>query len=90
MKKLIVALALCLGACSTFDRATNVSDDAMIRADVRSNLVSDGFVDVDVMVDQGVVTLTGTLANRTQREKAASDAERVEGVRRIIDHITVQ
>jgi osmotically-inducible protein OsmY len=90
MKEVIVALALCLAACSTFDQTTNAGDDGMIRASVRSNLVSDGFVDVEIVVDQGVVTLTGTLANKTQRAKAAGDAERVLGVKRVIDNITVQ
>jgi osmotically-inducible protein OsmY len=87
MRKLVLVLAISIAACSRFAAAP---DDAAIRDEVRNYLVSDGFTDIAIKVERGVVTLDGSLTTSTQRDKAGSDAERVPGVRRVLNHITTQ
>jgi osmotically-inducible protein OsmY len=91
MKNFIVALAISLSACSHFNAMPpSVVDDSAIRDEVLANLLADGFTSIDLKVDQGIVTLSGRLSSRTYREKAVSDAEKVSGVRRVVNHIEVQ
>jgi len=89
MKQLIVALTIALCACASLNRASTAPDDSAIRDEARAYLNSDGFDTVDVAVDRGVVTLKGHLASNTFREKAVSDAEKANGVRRVINKIEV-
>ena len=85
-KRLIVAALLLSAACRS--GGAN-ADDASIRDQVRAYLAADGFTDIPVNVDGGVVTLSGHLATDTFREKAMADAERAAGVRRVVDKIAV-
>jgi osmotically-inducible protein OsmY len=89
MRNVLIALAIFFAACAHISPAP---DDSAIRDAVRGYLIADGFVDIAVVVvvDHGVVTLSGSLSNATQREKAGSDAERADGVRRVINHIVVR
>lgn len=64
-------------------------DDSAIRNEVRAYLDSDGFDKIAVTVHHGVVTLAGHLASRTYGEKAASDAEKANGVKKVINRIEV-
>jgi osmotically-inducible protein OsmY len=45
--------------------------------------------DVRVHVDRGTVTLTGTVRRQHEKSEAESVVRRVEGVRRIVNDITV-
>jgi osmotically-inducible protein OsmY len=45
--------------------------------------------DVRVHVDRGTVTLTGTVRNRHQKSEAEAVVHQVEGLRRVVNHITV-
>ncbi len=57
---------------------------------VKQNLTSLAYRHVSVMVeDQGVVTLTGVVADEAQKAKAAEAAARVEGVSRVLNQLTV-
>ena len=89
MKQLIVALTIALCACTSLNRTSTAPDDSAIRDEARAYLNSDGFDTVDIAVDRGVVTLKGHLASNTYREKAVSDAEKANGVRRVINKIEV-
>jgi osmotically-inducible protein OsmY len=89
MKQLIVALTIALCACASLNRTSTAPDDNAIRDEARAYLNSDGFDTVEVAVDRGVVTLKGHLTSNTFREKAASDAEKANGVRRVVNKIEV-
>lgn len=89
MKHLIVALTIALCACASLNRGSTAPDDSAIRDEARAYLNSDGFDKVEVTVDRGIVTLKGHLSSNTFREKAVSDAEKANGVRRVIDKIEV-
>ena len=63
-----------------------------IRQDVRDELewdprVNDDGVNVDV--NQGIVTLSGSVDTYTQRYYAAQDAEHISGVRAVVNHLDV-
>ena len=89
MKRAAILLLLAVTSCSVMDRSAATRDDESIRAEVRQNLNADGFSAVTADVVNGVVTLSGHAATATFREKAVADAERSNGVKRIVDNITV-
>jgi len=86
----LVALAiLTLAGCAAPGATADVSD-AALRADVKERLTRDAFVeryDIDVRVEDGVVTLHGSVANTYEREQAAEVARKVAGVRRVENRI---
>ena len=84
-----VALTLSLGACSSANQMPDAPDDRAIRDEARAYLSADGFDKVDVAVDHGVVTLAGHLTSNTYREKAGSDAEKANGVKKVVNKIEV-
>lgn len=68
------------------------ADRAEIRSDVRNQLEWDYRVDendVNVAVDDGVVTLSGTVENFSAKEAAAADAWSVTGVIDVVNNIEV-
>ena len=85
----LAAVPLLAAPLAAFPAAADVSD-AALRADVKERLTRDAFVeryDIDVRVEDGVVTLRGSVANDYEREQAAEVAGRVEGVRRVDNRI---
>ena len=69
-----------------------IRTDAAIHADVRSALTLDTRVPLDrisVVVDHGVVTLTGSLDHHYQRQAAQYDAVLVAGVKDVVNLIDV-
>jgi osmotically-inducible protein OsmY len=95
MRKLTLALlVLVLGlqvGCSNWNRMTPAGlDNTAIQAEVKKNLLGDGLTGIDVDVDGNrVVTLAGHLSTLDQRSTAVHDAEKVNGVRRVVDRISV-
>lgn len=66
--------------------------DDRIHDDVCTRLTDDGYVDasdVEVIVHQGEVTLSGGLADRVQRERAIRIAESVRGVIDVISRLHI-
>lgn len=97
MKKtaLTVALSLVLVVafgCSNWNKMTpNSLDNRAIQAEIEKNLAADGLtgvVHVD-RVDDGVVTLTGTVHNSGDRQKAYDDAAKVNGVKSVNNQLKV-
>lgn len=73
--------------------ATQVKTDVTIKEDVLDELAWDPQVDstdVGVEVDDGVVTLTGTVDQSVTRQAAGRAALRVEGVRAVANTIAVR
>jgi hypothetical protein len=68
-------------------------DDDEIRQRVEQNLHQDGWVDperIQVAVDDGVVTLTGDVDDYLEARYAWDDAWETEGVRGVLNQLTVQ
>jgi hypothetical protein len=84
-----VLLAVSVAGCkSSAPAATNES----VAGGVQSSIASDSAVaglPVRVTVQNGVVTLGGTVANEAQRSLAARDAAGVAGVREVVNNLTV-
>lgn len=95
MKKLLVPAMMSMAlittlACSNWNRMTPKSlDNTTTATEIKKNLVADHLSGVDVDVNQGVVTLTGHLPTAEDRQKARADAEKVTGVKQVINHIDV-
>jgi osmotically-inducible protein OsmY len=65
-------------------------DNTAIETEVRKNLAGDGITGIQIEVDNGVVeTLKGNLKTSSDRKKAYDDADRVKGVKRVVNRITV-
>jgi len=76
--------------CSNWNRMTPASmDNATIEAEVRKNFTADGITGLSVQVQDGEVTLTGHLANATDRQKALDGARKVPGVTSVVNRIEV-
>jgi hyperosmotically inducible protein len=73
------------------DETTGAVSDVAVTATVRAALALqkdfDLFGGIDVNVEQGVVTLTGSVANDEQRQLAALIARGIEGVDRVINEL---
>jgi osmotically-inducible protein OsmY len=81
----VLLAGVCLGASKP------VSDNA-ISDEVRIKLTSDPVVkggDLKADVKDGVVTLTGTVADQQQKDKAKKLAAKVKGVKQVINNITI-
>src|SRR5262249_24206887 len=68
------------------------SDDR-IREDVNDRLSDDSWLDaseIDVRVDNGEVTLTGTVNTREDKRRAEDLAEQVSGVKHLQNNLRVQ
>ena len=89
MKKTAAAIAFVITLCGCSSSMSMAPDDNAIRDEARADLDADGFEKIDIAVDHGVVTLSGHLTSNTFREKAASDAEKPNGVKRVINRIEV-
>ncbi len=83
----IVCLALALTvACS---RGAN---DAQIANQVQAKIAADGNIQnkqIGVQSANGVVTLTGNVANEMERAAAANDASQVSGVKTVVNNLQV-
>jgi osmotically-inducible protein OsmY len=69
-----------------------VMTDAWITSRVHERFVGEGLLknsDISVATDKHVVTLTGTVVGRAGRARAASVALHTEGVRRVVNRLTI-
>ena len=67
--------------------------DAMIAAKIRARIASDSRLEgaeIDVEVEDGVATLTGTVANEDQKEAAETIARDTDGVREVKNNLMVE
>jgi hypothetical protein len=70
-----------------------VRSDARVAAEVQSKIGSDSRVtskEIGVQADSSVVTLSGNVASDVERASAASDAATVDGVKTVVNNLTVQ
>ena len=74
------------------DKTERVIDDSVITAKVKSALLADSTVkglNISVETVQGTVTLSGSAASTAERAQAESLAAGVEGVRSVVNQISV-
>lgn len=87
-------LVLFAMACGSMNRVTPKQwDDKVIEADVRGKIaeaVPSKTFAVEVKVDHQVVTLSGHAANEEDRRKIVDAAQSVNGVKTVINNITIQ
>jgi osmotically-inducible protein OsmY len=95
MKKTFASLVLSAAlvsaiGCTNMNRVTpGPLDNTAIETEIRRNFTADGITGLTVDVHEGVVTLSGHLANASDRQKAYDDAAKVNGVKSVVNHIDV-
>ena len=85
---LFIALALMVAGCNKM--ATR--SDADVAKDVQAKINTDSAITnkaITVNANNGAVTLSGTVANETERMAASNDASSVEGVKQVVNNLTV-
>jgi hyperosmotically inducible protein len=74
------------------DRVGKEISDTLVTTKVQAMFYLDREVkaaDIDVTTHDGVVTLTGTVDNEAVRRKAVADARSTDGVKQVVDKLTV-
>jgi len=95
MKKSLFALLMAASllapvGCSNWNRVTPAPlDNTTMEAEIRKNLTADSITGLGVEIHDGVVTLSGHLANASDRQKAVEDARKVPGVKSVVNRIDV-
>ena len=83
----LIAMAL-LAGCSRIGSHT----DAQVASDVQNKINGDSNIpdkQLNINANNGVVTLTGTVASDAARSAAANDAAQVEGVKTVVNNLEV-
>jgi len=83
----LVSLALVAVGCSR--SGFGGRSDSQIQADVQKKVNADGNIASKVVIDanNGVVTLSGNVANDMERNAAANDAAQVDGVSKVVNNL---
>src|SRR5579863_10194558 len=87
------ALALFLMLAAGCKNQAPVRTDQQVTADVQGKISGEGALngqDIQVTVVNGVATLSGTVTDEASRALAGNDSGTVEGVRTVVNNLTVQ
>ena len=85
----LLSFALVSGVgCTGWNKV--VPSDNTTEAEIRKNLAGDHITGMSINVDHDVVTLEGNVKNETDHQTAIHDAQKVNGVSRVIDRIAVK
>ena len=79
---------LAVTGCTKF----GARSDAQVTSDVQSKINSDSNIQtkqISVTADKGVVTLSGHQPTSSDRQKAINDAQKVPGVKNVVNRIDV-
>ena len=71
--------------------ASSIRPDAQIASDVQNKINSDGTIQtksITASANNGVITLTGTVGNETEKLVASNDASAVDGVKQVINNLS--
>lgn len=77
------AQPLMMAASETMDKAGDATSDTWITTKVKSALLAEDAtpgMDIEVETNNGVVSLSGTVATKAEREMAINKAKSIEGV----------
>lgn len=75
------------------DRAREVLEDGALTAKIKSKMTLDDTLKasrIDVDTSNRVVTLNGTVASEAQRERALQLARETNGVKQVVDRLTIR
>lgn len=89
---ILLAILLLSGVAVALTDEKQISDDS-IYDNVRRKLASDPLVKggaLEVDVQQGVVTLKGSVEQEKQKTKAGKIAKKVDGVKRVVNQLEVR
>ena len=84
----LIAMALLAASCSRVGSRT----DAQVASDVQNKINGDSSIpdkQLNINANNGVVTLTGTVASDAARNAAANDAAQIEGVKTVVNNLEV-
>lgn len=84
----LIAVALLAASCSRVGSHT----DAQVASDVQNKINGDSSIpdkQLNINANNGVVTLTGTVATDAARNAAANDAAQIEGVKTVVNNLEV-
>jgi hypothetical protein len=84
----LIAIALLAASCSRVGSRT----DAQVASDVQNKINGDSIIpdkQLNINANNGVVTLTGTVASDAARNAAANDAAQIEGVKTVVNNLEV-
>src|SRR5215471_13261622 len=87
----LAAIALCVLACATRTRAQSADDKAMAQT-IGNQLKESGQLHdyrVGVKYHEGTAVLTGSVANERQLATAIGLTQRMDGVSRVVNHLTI-
>ena len=90
--KIVATLLMAVLLAGVLMAASKPVSDNAISDEVRIKLTSDPVVkggDLKADVKDGVVTLSGTVTDQQQKDKAKKLAGKVKGVKQVINNITV-
>jgi hyperosmotically inducible protein len=93
MTKLIGSLLLLSAVFCLVLQADKPKSDDVIVDQVRIKLTSDPIVKgggIQVDSQQGIVTLTGAVGTKKQKDRASSLAKKVKGVKQVTNNLVVQ
>jgi outer membrane biosynthesis protein TonB len=85
-----LAVALSTGGCKS--STPPAADDATLSAAVQSRISGDSALSAESIqssVQNGIVTLNGTVSNEAARSLAASDVSQVSGIKTVVNNLTV-
>jgi len=84
----LIAVALLAASCSRVGSRT----DAQVASDVQNKINGDSSIpdkQLNINANNGVVTLTGSVATDAARNAAANDAAQIEGVKTVVNNLEV-
>jgi len=88
-----LSLGLAMTGCKSATPAAAPVDDASISTAVQNRISGDSALSAEPIqtgVQNGVVTLNGSVSNEAARSLAAADAAQVNGVRTVVNNLSVQ
>jgi hypothetical protein len=88
-----LSLGLALAGCKSTTPAAPAVDDASLTTAVQSRLSGDSALasePIQTGVQNGIVTLNGTVSSEAARSLAAADAAQVNGVKTVVNNLSVQ
>jgi outer membrane lipoprotein SlyB len=90
-KLILISILACLALAGCNKPA--VRSDARVAADVQNKISDDTGIssrDIGVQADNGIVTLSGNVTSDRDRALAARDAATIDGVKTVVNNLTVQ
>jgi hyperosmotically inducible protein len=88
-----ILVAFLVGGVAAAESPEKAVSDSWITTKVKSELAADKEVrsmDVHVKTVDGVVTLTGTTKSQTSIDRAVEDANKVKGVKSVVNNLEVK